>query len=233
MMAMSKTAKLEPVLAQEVRKRRAQLQRKILRWGRENYRQFPWRQDRTPYRVLVSEVLLKRTTAQAAAVLYPQCLTRYPDVETLAQADRRQLETLLKRIGYHRRRADILIEVAKYIRDKHGGKIPQNKEALLEIPHIGPYTAAAILTLGYGTPSAMVDSNVERIIRRLFLRFDPKPKAVRETAEILAPESENQAYSFALLDLGALICRYGVPKCGACPLREPCDYYASNRPRQT
>jgi A/G-specific adenine glycosylase len=227
-----KTAKLEPVLAEDVRKRRARLQEKILKWGRENYRQFPWRRNRTPYTVLVSEILLKRTTATAAADLYPKFIALYPTVESLAKADRKELETLLARIGYHRKRAEILIEVAKYIRERHGREIPRTREALFEIPNIGPYTAAAVLTLGYGTPSAMVDSNVERIIKRLFLKFDPKPRAVREMAEILAPENENQAYSFALLDLGALVCRYGVPKCGICPIRNLCDYW-QNRTQQT
>jgi A/G-specific adenine glycosylase len=228
-----KKAEPEPDLAREAERRRARLQRKLLRWGRKNYRDFLWRQNRTPYRVLVSEILLKRTTAPAAADLYPKFIALYPTVESLAKADRKELETLLARIGYHRKRADILIEVAKCILGRHGGEIPKTKEALLEIPNIGPYTAAAVLTLGYGTPSAMVDSNVERIIKRLFLRFDPKPRAVREMAEILAPESENQAYSFALLDLGALVCRYGVPKCNICPIRDLCDYYGSDKPRQT
>jgi A/G-specific adenine glycosylase len=224
-----KTAKLEPDIAEEAKKRRARLQKKILTWGRENYRPFPWRRDRTPYKVLVSEILLKRTTAPAAADLYPKFIACYPTVESLAKANGRELEALLSRIGYHKKRAKILIEVAKCIVERHGGEIPKTKEALLEIPNIGPYTAAAVLTLGYGTPSAMVDSNVERIIKRLFLRFAPKPRAVREIAEILAPENENQAYSFALLDLGALVCRYGVPKCNVCPLQTLCDYYGEPR----
>lgn len=230
-----KKVELEDSLVKDVKSRKIPIRKALLKWGEEHYRHFTWRENRTPYSVLVSEILLKRTTASAAKRMYEEFLSTYPDLETLAKADREKLEKLLKTIGYHKRRTDILIEVASYILSRYGGQIPRSRKDLLEIPFVGPYTSGAILSLGYGIPSAMVDSNVERIIRRLFLKHLSQKKSFRivlEIADMFAPEENNQNYNFALLDFGALVCRYGTPKCKVCPINEFCDYYLSGKPFQ-
>lgn len=216
-------------LFKEVESKKYMIRENILRWGRENYRKFPWRENKTPYSVLVSEILLKRTTATAVLGVYGKFMGLYPDLKTLAKASKIDLEKLLLRVGYHKKRSLILIDVANHIIKKHRSKIPNSKTKLLEIPYIGDYTANAILSLGYGIPSAMVDANIERIIRRLFLK-QPTGKSLRpvqKIADILAPEKENETYNFALLDFGALICKYGVPKCSICPIGEACQYFLS------
>jgi len=223
---------LEPKLLKEIESRKHCVQTSLIRWGRQNFRHFPWRTHRSPYSVLVSELLLKRTTASAANRIFEEFIRLYPDPQKLSQADNKQLERLLSKIGYHKRRTKILIEMSSFLLKKYNGEIPRTKKELLEIPYVGDYTANAILSLGYGIPSAMVDSNVERIIGRLFLGYlEKKPllKTVQRIADLLSPTENNQNYNYALLDLGALVCRYGIPKCSVCPVNSLCDYFLSGR----
>lgn len=222
---------LEPKLLAEIERRKKKVHLGLVQWGKQNFRPFPWRANRAPYAVLVSELLLKRTTATAVKRIFEQFISRYPNLQKLAHADRQQLESLLSRIGYHKRRATMLIEISAYILKKHDGKIPRKKQELLDIPFVGEYTANAILSLSYGIPTAMVDSNIQRIVSRLFcslLPTRPSPKIVQKTAEMLAPNEDNQNYNYSLLDLGALVCKYGIPKCTSCPLNSQCDYYELN-----
>lgn len=228
-----KQAEFKDELFNVVNSRKDSLQKELLEWAKKNLRQFPWRENRTPYSVLIAEVLLKRTTASAVLRIYKEFISLYPNIETLAKADRNKLEKMLLTIGYHKRRADILIDIAKHVVNKYNGEIPKTKEELLEIPHIGHYTANAILSLGYGIPSAMVDSNVDRVIKRLFMNHLPKKPSmhvIQKIADNLAPKENNQFYNLALLDFGALVCRYGIPKCKSCPLSKFCDYYLAGKP---
>jgi len=216
---------VEELLAQ-VERRKYDIRRAILEWGRHNIRDFPWRRNRSPYKVLVSEILLRRTTASAVLRVYEAFLARYPDVWSLAKADLGELESLLKTIGYHKERALILQEIANVIVCKYGGEIPKDKDELLRIPHIGSYIAGAILSLGYGIPAAMVDSNVERIYSRVFAKSIPKKglrHAILAIAEGLVPPERHEVYNYALLDLGATVCRYDRPRCKICPLSGLCD----------
>jgi A/G-specific adenine glycosylase len=210
----------------EVRRKRREIVRRTLLWGRDNVRDFPWRRDRTPYRVLVAEIILRRTTAKAACRVYGAFLRRYPDVYTLSRADVGELEALLSAIGYHKQRALILKEVAQFIVSKYNGVIPDRREDLEAIPHVGHYTAGAVLSLGYGIPSAMVDSNVERVIGRVFSRALPargRKREVLEVAEAIVPREGHELFNLAMLDLGALVCRYRGEACQECPLLEVCD----------
>lgn len=220
-------------LMQEVESRKKQLLNRIMKWAETNLREFPWRQSPSPYEVLIAEILLKRTTSTAVKNLFPRFIREYLDINKLARAETGDLQQRLAPLGYHKERARIFKEVATQIIQRHDGKVPRTKTDLLEIRHIGEYTANAILSLGYGIPSAMVDSNGKRIITRLFsMHFLRKPslKVVQEIADLLSPIENNQKYNYALLDLGALICRYGTPKCGLCPIRRLCDFGSSGRP---
>jgi A/G-specific adenine glycosylase len=212
-------------LEKEVRDRRAELVSSLARWAAENMRDFPWRSGRSPYKVLVAEVVLRRTTATAAARVYDKLIERYPDVRALSQANTNDLEGLLLAVGYYKKRALILKEAAALVVAEHGGEIPDGREELLRIPHVGPYTAGAIQCLGFGIPSAMVDSNVLRIISRLFCNFLPNKayQTVLEVAEALIPREGCDVFNLAMLDLGALVCRYDRPRHGLCPLVSVCD----------
>jgi A/G-specific adenine glycosylase len=209
-----------------VKNKKEKVVQRLLRWGRQNIRDFPWRRNRTPYSVLVAEIILRRTTAKAACRVYETFLKRYPNIGALSRANVVELEELLSPIGYHKRRALILKEVAQFIVSIYSGTIPDKKEALEKIPHIGQYISGAILSLGYGIPSSMVDSNLQRILQRVFSRALPirnRRRHVIEIAEAIVPKEEHELFNFAMLDLGALVCRYNKKACQECPLSDVCD----------
>lgn len=215
-------------LLTEINEKKSIIQDNLLQWFKLNKRNFEWRIHRTPYSVLISEILLKRTTATAAKAVYKDFLEKYPDVNRLSSADPADLEKLLLRIGYHRVRTKNLIELANFLIDRFQGIIPNSHEQLLEIPHVGNYTSNSVLTFGYGKPTAIVDSNVIRIIKRIFnnsLNKSITEKIIQKIADQLAPVSQNQDFNYALLDLGSLVCRYGLPKCELCPLSSSCDSF--------
>lgn len=217
-------------LQKEIISKRNVIQKKVIRWAKKHLRKYPWREYRTPYRVLVAEILLRRTTATAVLQLYEKFIKLYPKTQNLAEANEAELRGLIERIGLHKRRSNMLIRMAKHIMREYGGRIPDSKEDLLKIPLVGPYAANAVLTLGYNIPSAMVDSNVERIIKRLFSEHLPpilSPSMIQQIADNLAPDFNNQEYNLSLIDLGALICRYDVPHCEKCPLSSECDTHSA------
>jgi len=217
-------------LCDAVETKKTELLRQLKEWGDKRLRRFPWRENTTPYRVLVAELLLRRTTSSAVRRIYEAFLTKYPNPSLLANADTKELELTLSTIGYHKERSKILKEVARFIVKEYDGKILGNKEALMKIPHVGPYTAGAILSFGFGIPSSIVDSNVERIIKRVFSSSLPDSgvhTAIKKVAEALISREplENRLYNLALLDLGALVCRYDKPRCAECPITAVCDFY--------
>jgi A/G-specific adenine glycosylase len=223
---------LEDSLIKAIECRRFAINQALLDWEAQHYRNFPWRGKRTPYSVLISEVLLKRTTASAATHVFEKFLSIYPNMEVLSLADKKQLEELLSRIGYHKRRAKILVEIAKHLLTEYGGQVPSSREELLAIPNIGNYTANAVQSFGYGIPTAIVDCNVERIIKRVFLKHLETRKsnsAVQKVASMLSPLENNQLHNYALLDLGAIVCKYGLPRCKSCPINNWCDYYTTGK----
>ena len=229
-----KKKELEVSLTKVIKAKKTFFQFGIMSWGKKNYRYFAWRENRTPYSVLVSEILLKRTTASAVKRIYEEFMSEYPDVQALAKADREKLEKLLLRIGYHKRRTDIFLKISDYILKVNKGQIPKSKGELLAIPFVGHYTAGAVMSLGYGVPSVMVDSNVGRITRRLFFKHLSEKTPVwviQKIAEILyRRDIEHQRFNYALLDFGAAICRYGTPRCSACLVSKLCDYHEVGKP---
>lgn len=214
-------------LLEDVNDRRAKIQKSILFWAEGHYRNFPWRRNRTPYSVLVSEVLLKRTTASSVNRMYDGFMLKFPSLQILAQADISILQTALCKLGYHIVRAKIFHEISTYIIAKYQSRIPNKIDELLAIPHVGEYTGNAVLTFGYGIPAAIVDTNVERILRRIFLHNAPKGtslKPFQEIAELIMPAQNNQLFNYGLLDLGGTVCISSSPKCPCCPINEICDY---------
>lgn len=213
-------------LQKEIKSRQKAIQKNISEWAKKHLRKYPWREYRTPYRILIAEILLRRTTVTAVLQLYEEFIKFYPKIQDLAKADETELRDLIKQIGLHNRRPKNMIRMAECIMEDYRGQIPDSKANLLKIPLIGSYTANAVLALGYNIPCAMVDSNTERVIKRLFSNHLP-PKTslnlIQQIADILSPDSNNQEYNLALIDLGALICRYSSPRCNKCPLSSECD----------
>ena len=209
---------------------------RVLKWADENFSDFPWRQHRSPYEILVAEVLLKRTTATAAARVYDDFLIRFPSPHDIASAPDEELVEALSSVGLQRQRARSIRHLADWLLSKHDGDVPSDLESLLKVPGLGDYSATAILSFGYGVSAAVLDANVERILLRVFcntLPSRPTKTLLHEVVQNLLPDDQHKEYNYGLLDLGRLVCRYTDPRCGECPLASVCDFFVTSRVERT
>lgn len=199
----------------------------LLAWYYEHRREMPWRGHPSPYAVWVSEIMLQQTQVDTARPYFDRFMEKFPTVWALAEAES---ETVLKAwegLGYYAR-ARNLQRAAQHVVCEHGGDLPDSSAALLALPGVGDYTAAAISSICFGEPAPVVDGNVARVFSRVFLLDDDfkKPTARRALAERLRPAFEcvdspgdlNQA----MMELGALVCRPRQPACDVCPLASEC-----------
>ncbi len=224
-------------ISPEAAKRISWLRRRLLCWFERNGRSFPWRESgRTPYEVVVAEILLQRTTAVAVARAYTGFLKRYPSWFSLAQSPMVDLENTLRPLGLWRQKAQVFQQLALTI-ELHGGVVPCTRKELERLPGIGPYTASAVLTLVYGRAEPSLDVNMARLVGR-FLgpseSIEAKPKrALHAHALRLVSCKRALEVNWAALDFGALVCRARNPPCPACPLLARCQYARSWQPRPT
>ena len=201
--------------------------RKLLAWYARAGRDLPWRRTRDPYRVLVSEFMLQQTQVIRVAEYYPRFLERFPDLGTLARAPARAVREAWDGLGYYAR-ARNLHALAKHVTRRHDGTLPDKPEELRELPGVGPYTAGAVASFAYEKPVPAVDTNVARVIRRVFFgRATGNLQRVTQLwrlAAALLPRSGKRAWKFnqAVMELGALICVARRPKCPECPVRSVC-----------
>lgn len=202
-------------------------QKCLLHWSQNNLRDFPWRKKNiSPYKIFVAEMLLKRTTAKAASRVFPKLIKKYFTVRKLAHANKKELSKLIEPIGYPQRALE-MIKASKVVLKKFGGRFPTEKNSLTSIPFIGDYTSSAILSLAYDKPLPMIDSNVNRIISRVFLGKNSPPnitKKIREISIGLLPKSQHRIFNLAMLDLGGTICHPKEPKCDECPFSKFCEF---------
>lgn len=199
--------------------------RALLRWYARNQRPLPWRRTRDPYRVLVSEIMLQQTQVSRVLPKYREFLRRYPSLEDLARAPVRQVRETWYPLGYNARPVR-LRETARTVVRRHGGRLPDTREALLALPGIGPYTAGAVLTFAHGKPAPILDTNVRRVLRRIFFRDRAVADRVLWTlAGSLLPPGDGYNFNQALMDFGATVCTARAPGCGECPMRALCLAY--------
>ena len=206
----------------------------LLAWANAHLRDLPWRRERTPYRVWVSEIMLQQTQAETVISYFERWMARFPTVEALAQANLDDALKLWAGLGYYAR-CRHLHRTAQIVVEQYGGQLPADRAALLTLPGIGLYTAGAILSLAFGQDAAVLDGNVRRVLSRLFvLDDDPKAQATRHKlwalAELLVPAGHAGRFNEALMDLGATICVPRRPCCGMCPLRGVCQGFATGDP---
>jgi A/G-specific adenine glycosylase len=208
---------------QSTPKSAAVFRRRLLAWYRGAARDLPWRRTRDPYRVLVSEFMLQQTQVSRVLDFYPRFLKRYPSVEALARARPAAVREAWEGLGYYRRAAN-LHRLAREVVGRHGGVLPDEPEALRRLPGVGPYTAGAVAVFAYEKPVAAVDTNVGRVLRRVF--GSRTAKDTRTLAQLLQPRRGKTAWSFnqALMELGALVCTARAPQCPRCPVRNLCDW---------
>jgi A/G-specific adenine glycosylase len=199
-------------------------------WFASNKRGLPWRATRDPYRIWVSEAMLQQTRVATVVPYYERFTERFPDVRTLAGAP---LEDVLKAwegLGYYAR-ARNLHRAAGRIVEEHGGALPRDYAAFRSLPGVGDYIAAAVTSIAFGEPRAVVDGNVKRVLSRLFLiddpSNDPSSTAVFEKkANELLDRSSPGDFNQALMELGALVCAPKNPSCDSCPLKEFCGAFS-------
>ena len=203
----------------------------LLLWYRANKRDLAWRNNPTPYRVWVSEIMLQQTRVEAVKEYYARFMQALPDVEALAFCEEEKLLKLWEGLGYYSR-ARNLQKAAKIIVQQYGGQFPFSVEELKALPGIGSYTAGAIASIAFGQPTAAVDGNVFRVASRLeenpTVISDPKYRKYleRELSSVYPEEKEGCAdFTQSLFELGALICKPQNPDCAKCPLNGLCRAY--------
>ncbi len=198
------------------------IRRALLGWHRPDDRALPFRGTADPWAVLVSEAMAQQTQAARAGEAWVAFMIRFPDPATLAAASPAEVLRAWRGLGYNRR-ALALQQAASAIVDEHGGRVPSTVLELERLPGVGPYTARAIAAIAYGSPVGAVDTNVRRVISRLVgPGTAPSPRRLQALADLLVPPERPGAWTHAMMDLGARVCRSTAPDCPGCPLRPWC-----------
>ena len=202
--------------------------RQILQWYDRHARKLPWRsppgEQPDPYHVWLSEIMLQQTTVVTVGPYFHKFLDAWPTVGDMAAAPLDDILTAWAGLGYYAR-ARNLHKCAIAVTENHNGRFPDDPAALLALPGIGPYTAAAISAIAFDRPETVVDGNIERVISRFYRIATPLPaakKEITERAALLTPRERAGDYAQALMDLGATICTPRNPACGLCPARKLC-----------
>jgi A/G-specific adenine glycosylase len=203
-------------------------QRRLLAWYAAHGRDLPWRRTRHPYRILVSEIMLQQTQVDRVLPKYRQFLRRYPTLRSLAAADVEEVRRLWYPLGYNIRPVRLHM-IARESLARYGGRLPHDAEGLRRLPGVGRYTAGAILTFAYGRDEPILDTNVRRVLGRVFLGprrlARARDGALWDLAARLVPRGRGYDFNQALMDFGATWCTPRRPRCPPCPLRRVCASY--------
>jgi len=201
---------------------------RLLEWYDRHRRTLPWRapagRTSPPYIVWLSEIMLQQTTVATVGDYFHRFVKRWPTIEALAAAPIDEVLSAWAGLGYYAR-ARNLHACARVVAEQHGGRFPEDEAALLALPGIGPYTAAAIRAIAFDQPASAVDGNVERVIARLYAIETPLPDAkteIQARAARLVPQGRAGDYAQAMMDLGATVCMPRNPRCVICPLMKNC-----------
>jgi A/G-specific adenine glycosylase len=200
--------------------------RRMLSWFAECKRDLPWRRTRDPYRIWLSEIMLQQTRVAAVVPYYEKFLEIFPNVQALARARTDRVLANWAGLGYYSR-ARNLQRAAKEIVTRHGGHFPREYEAALALPGIGHYTAAAVLSIAYDAPYAVLDGNVARVLARIGalrgeLRAPASWRKLEAAAQELLARNVSGDWNQAVMELGATVCTPKSPRCGECPVEKWC-----------
>jgi A/G-specific adenine glycosylase len=211
--------------------RARRLRAKLLDWYDAGCRDLPWRRSRDPYAIWISETMLQQTRVDTVVPYYERFLERFPDLESLADADEDSVYSLWAGLGYYSR-ARNLHSAARMVVDELGGQLPDDPDALRKLPGIGRYTAGAIASIAFDRPEPVVDGNVTRVLCRLLgIRESVAESAISSRlwreAGALARGPRPGALNQAPMELGALVCTPAAPGCPSCPLRRSCAAHRS------
>ncbi|MFZ1528874.1 MAG: A/G-specific adenine glycosylase [Ferruginibacter sp.] len=208
--------------------------KKLLEWNKKhNKRQMPWKGEKDPYKIWLSEIILQQTRVEQGWDYYNRFIAKYPSVLDLAAAKDADVFKLWEGLGYYSRCRNLL-ETARHIVNQMKGVFPQDFEKILKLRGIGPYTAAAIASFAYDLPHAVVDGNVMRVLARFFGISEPidstnGKKLFAALAQQLLDKKKPGIYNQAIMDFGATVCKPQQPLCLQCPLQDGCVAYAKKR----
>jgi A/G-specific adenine glycosylase len=209
----------------------SRFRRSLLSWYDQNRRELPWRRDSDPYRVWVSEIMLQQTRVAAVLDHYARFMKRFPTVQALAAAREASVLAVWSGLGYYHR-ARRMHQTAKMIANQRRGIFPRSAEEWLQLPGIGRYTAAAIASIAFGEPVAVVDGNVERVLGRM-LGAPVNREAAWKEAERLLERKRPGDFNQAMMELGATVCTSRAPQCLLCPLHSFCKTRGAGLARST
>ena len=212
------------------------IQHRLLQWFRKQGRDLPWRRNRNPFRIWISEIMLQQTQVDTVIPYYQRFLKIFPTVEVLAKADLSRVLKIWEGLGYYSR-ARHLHQAAKRIVGEFNGKIPERLNDLLSLPGIGRTTAGAILSIAHNKEAPILDGNVKRVLSRVYTVSTPLRDLRTESllwtlSESLIPKGHAGSFNEALMDLGATVCTAKKPSCSLCPLRYLCRAKAIGDPER-
>ncbi len=201
----------------------------LLEWWGKNKRNFSWRRSKKPYKVLISEMLLRKTTAKQVQESYSEFIKKYPDPKVLSNADENELSKCLKPLGIEYKRAELFLKFGKVITKDFREKVPDTEKELLKLPGVGQYATNAVLSFSHNENVPMVDTNFIRFIERVFGLKSRKSRArndkeIWEFASTLIPEGRSRDFNLAVIDFGAILCKAKNPDCDICPLIKYCVF---------
>lgn len=203
----------------------AEVQQMLLAWYRTTARDLPWRKTRDPYAILVSEMMFQQTQVDRVVPRWQLWLKQFPTLQALAEAPRAEVIRAWSGLGYNLR-AVRLHDMARQCVLRHGGSLPCSMGALLELKGLGRYTAGAVACFGFGEQVSVVDTNVRRVLSRVFLgdrSGQASPSIAQQLADATLPKGLASEWNQALMDLGATICTAAAPACVECPLATACQ----------
>lgn len=205
-------------------------QTRLLNWYEKYGRDLPWRRTGNPYKILVSEVMLQQTQVERVIPKFHEFLQKYPTVQDLAEAQPEEVRKTWYPLGYNIR-PHRLHGIACEAVERYGGRIPSQKEELLSMKGIGRYTAGAIQSFAFQKDAAILDTNVMRVLHRIFIGIgDPKKQKATLwlLSEKLIPKGKGYDFNQALMDFGAMVCAARKPLCVCCPMRDICQKVSSH-----
>ena len=208
---------------------RRTFRRQLLKWYDAHGRDLPWRKTDDPYHILVSEVMLQQTQVDRVLPKYAEWLGKYPSLTALAEAPIEHVAETWRPLGYNIRPRR-LHDIARQSVERFGGLLPSDEETLLSFKGIGAYTAGAIRSFAFRERAAILDTNVARVLFRVFIgKGDPKAHAMKKrlwaTSEVLVPRKRVFDFNQALMDFGAMLCTARKPNCPECPMKRQCTSY--------
>ncbi|MCL4141829.1 UNVERIFIED_CONTAM: hypothetical protein GTU68_013035, partial [Idotea baltica] len=207
--------------------RAKQLRANLAAWFAQERRELPWRENRDPYRIWISEAMLQQTRVETVIAYFERFLARFPRIEDLAGADEDDVLGLWSGLGYYSRARKLREAAIAVVRD-HCGEFPRTRADALALPGVGPYTAGAVLSIAFDLPEPLVDGNVQRVFARLFALRDvagggPLQKKLWAFAEQLVPKDGGAGdWNQSLMELGATVCTPREPRCDSCPVAKLC-----------